>query len=324
MLTVACAQPVRGQENGESAAANDGETVTVHKTAASLLLRDTPQLEADWTFVSHDGTSNLERTWKAVQMDGELVLVCQGQPYGYLRTRQQFENFQLGLEWRYPADANGNSGILVYTSDEAQVWPRSIQIQLHQPLCGSIFPSGEAKSDNEIREVRDVARPIAQWNTCVISSTNGTLQVEMNGRRVGEVTGCDPRKGGIALQSEGSEIHFRRIWVREIPPPEAPPVDMSCLWPVPPVRREFPAAVFLAPRTVSGCAPVEVIPHRPAHRRLHDKKVSYVVFREPVASHGPVGDCGPVEPVVVDSSRTVPIPVGIAGLSRREWRKLSR
>jgi len=44
---------------------------------------------------------------------------------------------------------------------------------------------------------------------------------------LGEVNGCDPSTGAIALQSEGSEIHFRNLVVEILPaapaaPPEAP------------------------------------------------------------------------------------------------------
>jgi hypothetical protein len=45
---------------------------------------------------------------------------------------------------------------------------------------------------------------------------DGKLSVVINGKKAGEVTGCMPRKGAIALQSEGAEIHFRNVWVREM------------------------------------------------------------------------------------------------------------
>ena len=44
----------------------------------------------------------------------------------------------------------------------------------------------------------------------------------INGIKLGEVTGCDPSKGAIALQSEGSEIHFRNLVVEELAPAPAP------------------------------------------------------------------------------------------------------
>ncbi len=171
-----------------------------------------------WTFASSEKDAKLADTWEVQQSDGETILVCRGEPYGYLKTTQVFTDFKFGLEWRYPVDVNGNSGVLLYTNshDKDTVWPTAMQVQLHQPVCGSIFPSGAAKSDNEIRDVREFCKPLNQWNSCEITSTGGQLSVEMNGRKVGVVTGCQPDRGGIALQSEGSEIHFRRIWVKEL------------------------------------------------------------------------------------------------------------
>ncbi|MCA9026729.1 MAG: DUF1080 domain-containing protein [Planctomycetaceae bacterium] len=201
----------------QPALSEDGAPAVDESQPASLLA--TPDLPADlWTFASSEMDAKLADTWEVRESDGETILVCTGEPYGYLKTTQVFTDFKFGLEWRYPSDVNGNSGILLYTNghDKDNVWPTAMQVQLHQPVCGSIFPSGGAKSDNEIRDVRELCKPLNQWNSCEITSTGGQLSVEVNGRKVGVVTGCQPDRGGIALQSEGSEIHFRRIWVRKL------------------------------------------------------------------------------------------------------------
>ncbi|MFG0295112.1 MAG: DUF1080 domain-containing protein [Maioricimonas sp. JB045] len=174
-----------------------------------------------WDFYSGKRDSQLESTWRIEAVEGEAspVLVCTGQPYGYIRTRKEFANFQFGLQWRYPNDANGNSGILIYTSGDNRIWPTAFQVQLHQPSAGSVFPSGAAKSDNELRN--ELGDPAEEWNECIVTSINGRISVVINGKKVGEVTGCDPRRGSIALQSEGSEIHFRQIWLRSFDEPMA-------------------------------------------------------------------------------------------------------
>ena len=186
-------------------------------SAGKLLAPDFP---GDlWTHFSGKKDSPLNETW-SVQTDLDAkhpVLVCLGEPYGYLKTKGQFENFEFGLEWRFPDDENGNSGVLLHTTGEDRIWPKSLQIQLHQPVAGSTFPGGGAKSDNELRNVPMLTKPINQWNACVITSVDGQITVQINGQKVGKVTGCDPAKGAIALQSEGSEIHFRNIWIKELP-----------------------------------------------------------------------------------------------------------
>src|SRR5690606_28185740 len=117
----------------------------------------------------------------------------------------------MGVEWRFPTDANGNSGVLLYTSGEDRIWPTSLQVQLLQPEAGTMFPSGGAKSRTKLLNVPMVAKPVNQWNRCRIVSREGTVSVTVNGHDLGQVDGVDPLEGAIALQSEGAEIHFRRM-----------------------------------------------------------------------------------------------------------------
>ncbi len=172
-----------------------------------------------WTFFSGKKDAKLAETWAYVEdkETGIPYVTCSGQPYGYIRTKKKYQNFEFGLEWRFPNDENGNSGVLVYTTGDDRIWPTSLQIQLQQPFAGSVFPSGGAKSSNELRNVPMLSRPINQWNRCVIKSVDGTVTVTVNDQKVGSVADCEPLEGSISLQSEGSEIHFRNVWIREFP-----------------------------------------------------------------------------------------------------------
>ncbi len=177
-----------------------------------------------WTFFSGKKDAKFPDTWTYVEdrETGVPYVICSGQPYGYIRTKKTYENFEFGLEWRFPKDENGNSGVLVYTTGDDRIWPTSLQVQLQQPFAGSVFPSGGAKSSNELRNIPMLARPINQWNRCVITSLDGTVTVTVNDQKVGSVEDCEPRQGSISLQSEGSEIHFRNIWIRELPKAKKP------------------------------------------------------------------------------------------------------
>jgi hypothetical protein len=181
----------------------------------------TPRVLPDerWQFFSGKKDAALADTWSIVSEaeSPHPIIVCRGEPYGYLRTVRAFQNFDMELEWRYPKDEHGNSGILLFTSGDNRIWPTSLQIQLHQPEAGSTFPQTGAKSDNELRNVAFLSKPVNQWNRCEIISREGKVTVTINGQKVGEVTGCQPRSGAISLQSEGSEIHFRKIIIREFP-----------------------------------------------------------------------------------------------------------
>lgn len=180
-----------------------------------LLVKDFPK---GWKHFSAEDGHKLEETWR-MQKDaesGEPFLRCLGKPFGYIRTDAEFDNYEFGLQWRYVDDPNSNSGILLHTNpDVDRIWPKSIQIQLHRPKVGSVFPSGEAKSDNRL-DVKDLELPLKKWNKCVVSCIDGRIGLTINDRKIGEVTGCVPSKGAIALQSEGAEIHFQKLWIKPL------------------------------------------------------------------------------------------------------------
>jgi len=177
-----------------------------------------------WVFVSAEKDVPLSTTWQVSRDEGgnTAFLRCLGKPQGYIRTKDVFDNYDLGLQWRFPDDPNGNSGILLHTSDMDRIWPNCIQLQLHRPKAGSVFPGGEALSDNRL-DVKDKSRPLNVWNDCVVSCRDGRIAVTINDEKIGEVTGCVPGKGFISLQSEGSEVHFRRIWLKTMTPQPVPP-----------------------------------------------------------------------------------------------------
>ena len=182
----------------------------------------TPQafLKASRPF-SPDGADQAKKSWTPIKPDSNgvpTVLRCTGTPTGYLRTRQSYRDFRISFQWRYPANVNGNSGVLVHTSGPDKIWPRSIQVQLHAPKAGSILTHDGAKTDNMV-SVNDRIEDPRKWNTCVITSRGGTLSVTINGKQVGRVTGCVPSSGQLALQSEGSEVHFRNIRVERVKQP---------------------------------------------------------------------------------------------------------
>jgi hypothetical protein len=175
-----------------------------------------------WHFYSADAKVRRDETFK-IGVNGdpnEPILICVGKPFGYLRTVEIYQDYDFGFEWKYAKDPNGNSGVLIHTADDEKIWPKAIQIQLHRPTGGSIFPSGGAKSDTTLKldhSLKGKESPIKEegWNSCVISSYQGRVGVTINQKKQGEISGCDPSSGHIALQSEGAEIHFRKIWIRK-------------------------------------------------------------------------------------------------------------
>lgn len=164
-----------------------------------------------WKHVLAEKDADPKKTWR---IEGEGVLVCTGKPNGYVRTLKEYENYVLKLDWRYVKNAEGNSGVLVHCRTPDKVWPSCIEVQLHNPTAGTVFPLPDSKTDNELR-VRGKAKPVGEWNSFKITCKDGTIEVDLNGEKVGEVTGATPGKGFVGLQSEGAEIHFRKIMISE-------------------------------------------------------------------------------------------------------------
>jgi len=174
------------------------------------------ELNVRWKHFSCVDQTPLPTVWKRIGNSDttKTELVCFGAPRGYLFSNQKYDEFDFSFEWRYVSDPNGNSGVLVFTQDDRRLWPTSIQVQLHQPEAGSVFPSGDAVVQDATVKKEGLAKAVGEWNKCHIVSRDARILVHINGEKSGEVTGCKPASGRIAIQSEGSEVHFRRIMIR--------------------------------------------------------------------------------------------------------------
>ena len=191
-----------------------------HKT----FLLASPKFFESWEHYSAEQGTQRVDVWRIIpekavtENNGETienVLICTGKPFGYLRSKEVYENCQIGLQWRFPKDDNGNSGVLVYVDGKDEIWPKSIQVQLHRPKVGGVFPMKDATCDPHLPG-KMLEKPATEWNSCIITCRDGTIALEINGQDFGVVKGCMPAKGFIALQSEGAEVHFRQIWRRPL------------------------------------------------------------------------------------------------------------
>ena len=177
-----------------------------------------------WKRVLADPNADPDKVWSV----HEGIIICAGAPNGYIMTEKAYKNYVLKLQWRYANSGDkdnpfklgdqkknsGNSGVLVHSQPPFKVWPKSVEVQLHNATAGSIFPIGGAKSDKRT-SVKNKAKPVGEWNSYEITAKDGKLSVILNGEKVGEVSGCNPSSGHISLQSEGAEIHFRKGQVDE-------------------------------------------------------------------------------------------------------------
>ncbi len=171
-----------------------------------------------WTF-DHDGPDvKPQDVWSVV--DG--VLVCKGKPPGVMRTKKDYSNYELTVEWRWaPGGEPGNSGILVHASKtrEIGIWPKSVEVQLGHPDAGDFWMIGEKVTVKDrtpegrriIKKEPSSEKKPGEWNTARVRCQGDKLTVWINGTLMNEGTDLSATKGAICLQSEGSEVHFRKI-----------------------------------------------------------------------------------------------------------------
>jgi hypothetical protein len=170
------------------------------------------------------------------------MIVCTGKPTGVLRTDRQYENFVLELEYQH-VTAGGNSGLFIWSDPitaRGQPFTRAIEVQVMDGVetpdytsHGDVFsihgahlvpdrphPSGwERCLPSEKR-----AKPAPEWNHYRVICESGTLKLQVNGKEVSGGHDITPRKGYICLESEGSEVHFRNLRLKELAS-ASPPLD---------------------------------------------------------------------------------------------------
>jgi hypothetical protein len=153
------------------------------------------------------------------------VIIVPGKPNGYFYTDKSYKNYVLRYDWRYarPKDLKedakfgGNSGLLVHIQPPHKVWPRCVEVQGMNRDHGNIFAIGGAKGNfKKFADAQQKAiKPVGEWNTTEVTSENGRLSSKVNGVLVSEGTG-ELMEGPIGWQSEGAEIHFRNIRIKEL------------------------------------------------------------------------------------------------------------
>jgi hypothetical protein len=82
---------------------------------------------------------------------------------------------------------------------------------------GRIFAIGGAKGqytpDKEAQQ--KAIKPVGEWNTTEVTCKDGEITSKINGIQVCTGKG-ELMEGPFGLQSEGAEIHFRNIKIKEL------------------------------------------------------------------------------------------------------------
>ncbi|MCC6321148.1 MAG: DUF1080 domain-containing protein [Phycisphaerales bacterium] len=197
-----------------------------------------------------DGWVNINTAPSTWQVK-EGVIVCSGKPTGLLRTQRSFENFILEFEWKH-LSAEGNGGLFVCSDAlpvRGQPFTRAIEVQVMlggegdwYTSDGDIFPIHGAtmvpenprpKGGSRAFPTEKRMKPAGEWNHYRVEVNNGDISLAVNGKVVTRGRKLSPRIGYICLESEGSELHFRNLKVKDLPAsggsmdPAADRIEMS-------------------------------------------------------------------------------------------------
>jgi Domain of Unknown Function (DUF1080) len=175
--------------------------------------------------------------------DNEIITT--GKPTGFLRTTKQYENFIAEFDWMHvppKPGAVGNSGFFVWADPIPAVgtgYTRGIEVQVLVNLTyknkkgeitatsqGDLFSIWGATCVPERPHPEGWARCLPsenhakgenEWNHYRVEANDGVIKLSVNGHFVSSVSKCSPRKGYLALESEGSECHFKNLKIKELP-----------------------------------------------------------------------------------------------------------
>jgi len=148
------------------------------------------------------------------------VIHITGSPFGYMRTKEQYSDYLLHVEYRWAPEAT-NSGIFIHVQQPDTIWPKCIECQLATGNAGDFICAGgtdmNERTDKSKRVLKKMAssseKPAGEWNTMEIACKANTIDVYVNGVLQNKGTGVNVNKGHIALQSEGKDIEFRNVFL---------------------------------------------------------------------------------------------------------------
>lgn len=191
------------------------------------------------------GKTTVGEAWKVA--DGALYLdTTQKEGWqikggGDIVTNDEFENFDLKLEWKIAP--NGNSGVIFYvhedTSKYKYVWNTGPEMQV---LDNNGHPDSKITKHRAgdlydlISCSKETVKPAGEWNEAEIVSNNGKLDFFLNGTNVVSTSLWDSawkqllagskfkdmadfgtyKKGRIALQDHGNAVWYRNIKIKKL------------------------------------------------------------------------------------------------------------
>lgn len=153
----------------------------------------------------------MRKNWKVV--DGALIFDSHG---SHLCTVKDYGDFELLVDWKI--EAKGDSGLYLRGSPQVQIW---------DPIEWKIGSGGLYNNQKNPSEPMSIAdNPLGEWNTFRIIMVGEKVTIFLNDTLVVDDVTLENywqrdkpiySTGQIELQSHGSKLAFRNIFIRELP-----------------------------------------------------------------------------------------------------------
>jgi hypothetical protein len=207
--------------NGKDLSGWRGRQGTYSPHAEALLTKDElAAKQVQWN-------SERDLHWRVDTAKGEII--SDGKSV-HLATAKDYGDFELYVDWLM-VNHNGDSGIYLRSYPQVQIWdvdnPR--EVRNGAPRGSGALWNNNADNPGKWPLVK-ADNPVGEWNTFRIKMIASRVWVWFNGKVTVDGQVLDNfydrslplvPKGAIELQTHGSEIRFRNIYIREIPPAEA-------------------------------------------------------------------------------------------------------
>lgn len=141
--------------------------------------------------------------------DGVLHFDGQG---SHLCTEKDYGDFELYVDWKI--EKEGDSGIYLRGSPQVQIWD-------HPTGSGGLYNNKEHPSD----PITVADKPVGEWNTFFIRMVGDRVTVYLNDVLVTDNVVMENYwerdkpiypTGQIELQSHGTKLYFKNIYIREL------------------------------------------------------------------------------------------------------------
>lgn len=180
----------------------------------------------NWDFVVEGDAVPAEQVYSI--SNGAIHIA--GAPLGYMYTKDEYEDFHLHAEWKWPNGVESNSGIFLLIEDIKNPFPNGIECQLKAGDAGDFvllggsdlveFESIEGQPRPQFPVVKknkhSTEKSAGEWNEADIYCRDGIILVYINGIFQNKGTN-KVKRGHIGLQSEGKDILFRNVTLTPLP-----------------------------------------------------------------------------------------------------------